>query len=105
VYGNKYNLKVNKMTAHPEFKQDAARLRSTVAAHPLTQKEVAQYVADLMLELRQLSKSVNLVTLQSLIDLVFYEAFATANPIAIPEEELRRLREMEEEGRKAAGTA
>ncbi len=71
----------------------------------LTQREVAQYTADMMLELRQLAKNVELTTIQSLIELVYYEAYATANPVAIPEEELKRLREMESAGRRAAGQA
>jgi hypothetical protein len=69
--------------------------RSAMAKRDLSAREVAQYTADMMLELRQLSKGAGLITLQSLIELVYYEAFATANPVAIPPEEAARMQELE----------
>jgi hypothetical protein len=82
-----------------------SRVRPMRQLGPLTEKEVAQYTADMMLELRQLCKNSNLTTIQTLIELVYYEAFATANPVAIPEEELERLRYIEREGMKSANRA
>ncbi len=75
--------------------------RPSASKRDLTDLEVAHYTADMMLELRILSKNVGLETLQSLIELVYYEAYATANPVAIPEHELEKLRYLEDEGKKS----
>jgi hypothetical protein len=65
--------------------------KGSAAKRELSEREVALYTADMMLELRQLAKGAGLVTLQSLIELVYYEAFATANPVKIPAGEKERL--------------
>ncbi len=61
----------------------------------LSNKEIAQYTADIMLELRQLARNAKLSTLQSLIELCYYEAFAEANQPKIPQGELEHLAELE----------
>ena len=82
------------------------RSKPMSARRDLTEKEVAQYTADIMLELRQLSKNAGLITLQSLIELVYYEAFAAANQVVVPEGELQHLKALEAEGvRLANGVA
>jgi hypothetical protein len=93
------------MTAQPIDLPQGPPQKPGAAKRELSQREVAQYTADMMLELRQLCKNVELATLQALIELVYYEAYATANPVLIPEAELARLREMETEGKKVAGLA
>lgn len=60
----------------------------------LDRKETAQYIADMVLELRNLAKAVEIKSLQDLLELCFYEAFATANKVNIPEGELERLQEL-----------
>lgn len=57
-------------------------------------RETAQYIADMVLELRNMAKSVELATLQGLLEVSFYEAFSAANKVIIPEGEMEKLREL-----------
>ena len=57
-------------------------------------RETAQYIADMVLELRNMAKSLGMKTLQGLLEVSFYEAFSGANKIIIPEGEIERLREL-----------
>jgi hypothetical protein len=57
-------------------------------------RETAQYIADMVLELRNMARSVELKTLQGLLEVSFYEAFSAANKIDIPPEEIEHLREL-----------
>ena len=56
--------------------------------------EMAQYIADMVLELRNLAKAADLLTLQALLEVSFYEAFAVANKVPMPEGEIEHLREL-----------
>ena len=57
-------------------------------------RETAQYIADMVLELRNMAKSAELVTLQGLLEVAFYEAFTVANKVVLPEGEIEKLREL-----------
>ena len=57
-------------------------------------RETAQYIADMVLELRNMAKSVELATLQGLLEVSFYEAFSAANKVIIPDGEMEKLREL-----------
>ncbi|MDE2446576.1 MAG: hypothetical protein KGO94_10375, partial [Alphaproteobacteria bacterium] len=57
-------------------------------------RETAQYVADMVLELRGMAKAYDLQTLQSLLEASFYEAFSVANHVEIPPGEIEKLREL-----------
>jgi hypothetical protein len=57
-------------------------------------KETAQYIADMVLELRNMAKDTDLVALRNLLELCFYEAFSAANKIAMPAGEIEHLREL-----------
>jgi hypothetical protein len=57
-------------------------------------RETAQYISDMMLELRNMAKSAELKTLQGLLEVSFYEAFTVANKVDIPDEEIEHLREL-----------
>jgi hypothetical protein len=61
----------------------------------LSAKEVAQYSADILLELRQLARNSKLETLQSLIEICYYEAFSVVNQPSISAEEMSRLDALE----------
>ena len=61
-------------------------------------RETAQYLADMVLELRNLAKSNNLLTLQGLLEVAFYEASGEANKVHIPPEELEHLRQLSKAG-------
>lgn len=54
-------------------------------------RETAQYIADMVLELRNMAKAADLKTLQGLLEVSFYEAFSAANKIEIPAEEIEKL--------------
>ncbi len=57
-------------------------------------RETAQYIADMVLELRNMAKSLEMKTLQGLLEVSFYEAFSVANKTIIPEGEIEHLREL-----------
>jgi hypothetical protein len=57
-------------------------------------RETAQYIADMVLELRNMAKSTDMKTLQGLLEVSFYEAFSVANKVLIPEGEIEHLREL-----------
>lgn len=60
----------------------------------LDPKETAQYIADMTLELRNMAKAADLKSLKELLELCFYEGFAAANRVPLPEGELDHLREL-----------
>ena len=87
---------INKMTQELQIK-DNSRGRSPTKNNQKMQsnsRETAQYIADMVLELRNMAKAVELFTLQGLLEVTFYEAFSAANQVIIPEGEIERLREL-----------
>ena len=55
--------------------------------------EMAQYIADMLLELRNMAKSANLPTLLGLLELSFCEAFSIANKVEeFPAGEIEKLK-------------
>jgi len=65
--------------------------RSTPAT---TTRQTAQYVSDLVLELRNLAKAEKLTALGELLELAYYEAFMQAHKVELPvgeHEYLQRL--------------
>jgi hypothetical protein len=64
--------------------------------------ESAQYIADMILELRNLAKAAEFNTLQGLLEISYYEAFSAANQIRIPRHEDAFLHELGSDARKAA---
>lgn len=71
---------------HPPNRMSPADLRS---------RETAQYIADMILELRNMAKSEQLGTLQSLLELAYYEAFTAAHKVEIPEGESEYIASLE----------
>jgi hypothetical protein len=57
-------------------------------------RDTAQYIADMILQLRNLAKGSHMSTLQGLLEISYYEAFSAANAIVIPEGEEQRLQDM-----------
>jgi hypothetical protein len=56
--------------------------------------ETAHYIADMILELRNLAKGENMATLQCLLEISYYEAYGIAHAVAIPDGEEKRLDDM-----------
>jgi hypothetical protein len=66
-----------------------------------TPTEVAAYAADLILELRNLSRGAGLKTLQGLLEVAYYEAFTMANPVVLDAEESALLKTLERVSRQS----
>jgi hypothetical protein len=64
-------------------------------------QELAQYIADMLLELRKMAKSAGLNTLLGLLELSFCEAFSIANKVEIPPGEIEKLRRLAQEAGEA----
>jgi hypothetical protein len=58
------------------------------------ERELAQYMADMLLEMRNLAKGAGFSTLLSLLEISYCEAFALANKVEIPEGEAEKLKEL-----------
>lgn len=69
-------------------------LPAKLSAKQVRERELAQYMADMLLEMRNLAKGAGFTTLLSLLEISYCEAFAIANKVEVPEGELQRLREM-----------
>jgi hypothetical protein len=69
-----------------------------VAREPLTpserQHETAEYLAEMILELRNLARSVKLYTVMIPLEYAYYEAFTASNRIAVPEDEIERIKRL-----------
>ena len=63
------------------------------------QRQTAQYMADMILELRNVAKAARLFTVAVPLEYAYYEAFAAANRVEVPEKEAERLREIERAAR------
>jgi hypothetical protein len=58
------------------------------------EREMAQYITDMLLELRNMAKSAGLPTLLGLLELSFCEAFSIANKVKIPDGEIEKLKRL-----------
>ncbi len=59
-------------------------------------REVADYIADMTLQLSRLARSAGLTSVMVPLEFAYYEAFAAANKVEIPPEERRYLKTLEE---------
>jgi hypothetical protein len=65
------------------------------------QQDTAQYVADMILEMRNLAKAARLFTITVPLEYAYYEAFSIANRVVVPPEELERLKQLDKAAREA----
>jgi hypothetical protein len=75
-----------------ENKMNARREGGGVFA--ANQRETGQYIADMILELRNMAKAAKLFKVMVPLEFAYYEAFAVANKVEIPPEELQRLHDL-----------
>lgn len=68
---------------------DAPQIDPTILQH-----DTAQYVADMILELRNMAKAAKLFTVMVPLEYAYYEAFSRANRVSVPPEEVERLRQL-----------
>lgn len=57
-------------------------------------KETAQYLSDMILELRTMAKSAQLYHVMVPLEYAYYEAFSVANRVDVPQEEAARIKEL-----------
>jgi hypothetical protein len=69
------------------------------------QHDTAQYVADMILELRNMAKAAKLFTVMVPLEYAYYEAFSRANRVSVPPEEIERLRQLAEAAKQTESTA
>ncbi len=76
------------------FAQESNGQTSGSAPPTLQQRDTAQYVADMILELRNMSKSQQLFTITVPLEYAYYEAFSVANRVVAPPAEVERLKQL-----------
>jgi hypothetical protein len=64
-------------------------------------RETAQYISDMLLELRHLAKGNAFHALQGLLEISYYEAFNEANKVQVPEGEADLLHALGADARKS----
>ncbi len=64
------------------------------------ERQTALYIADMILELRNLAKGAQMTTLQGLLEISYYEAYGVANRVEVPDNELERLQEIGTDARR-----
>lgn len=90
------------MSAHRDTRNDRNVLGSTTRGDtpdvsvPLERRrrESAQYIADMILELRNMAKSVQLYHVMVPLEYAYYEAFSAANKIEIPDGEVEHIKRL-----------
>jgi hypothetical protein len=60
----------------------------------IRERELAQYIADMLLEMRNMAKSAGLPTLLGLLEITYCEAFSIANKVELPEGEVEKLMQL-----------
>ena len=58
------------------------------------EREMAQYIADMLLEMRNMARSAGFPMLLGLLELSFCEAFSIANRVEIPVGEIEKLKRL-----------
>lgn len=58
------------------------------------QRDTAEYLADMILELRNLARSVQLHTVMVPLEFTYYEAFGFAHRVEVPAAEVERIRDL-----------
>lgn len=58
------------------------------------QRETAEYLCDMILELRNLARSVQLHTVMVPLEFAYYEAFGVAHKVDVPPAEIERIKRL-----------
>lgn len=85
---------MNNKTAPQNGRPSASPNSSAQSRRTPDPRDTANYIADMVLEMRNMAKAAGLTTLLGLLEVTFYEAFSVANRVEIPEAELNRLRNL-----------
>ena len=65
-----------------------------VSGQPGLQRDTAEYLSEMILELRNLARANQLYTVMVPLEFAYYEAFGVANRVDIPKSELERIKEL-----------
>lgn len=65
---------------------------------PYNQRQTAEYLVDIILELRNLARSTKLYTVMVPLEYAYYEAFGIANRVEVPPEEVERIKALSKIG-------
>ena len=80
-------------SSEPEPSGHAAPAKANLG---MSSRDVADYIADMTLQLSSLARSAGLTSVMVPLEFAYYEAFAAANKVEIPPEELRYLKTLED---------
>jgi hypothetical protein len=58
------------------------------------QRDTAEYISEMILELRNLARASQLYTVMVPLEYAYYEAFTVANRVEVPPGEIERIREL-----------
>lgn len=58
------------------------------------QRDTAEYISELILELRNLARAHQLYTVMVPLEYAYYEAFSVANRVEVPPGEIERIKEL-----------
>jgi hypothetical protein len=67
---------------------------TAVTSLPARQRDAAEYIAEMILELRNLARVHQLYTVMVPLEYAYYEAFTVANRVEVPEGEVERIKEL-----------
>lgn len=90
------------MSAHRNTRNDSEEPKvstSSIKSEPgipldRRRREAAQYISDMILELRNMAKSVQLYHVMVPLEYAYYEAFSAANKIEVPEGEIEHIKKL-----------
>lgn len=68
------------------------------SSSPLNQRQTAEYLVDIILELRNLARMSKLYTVMVPLEYAYYEAFGIANRVEVPPEEVERIKTLSKIG-------
>ena len=85
-------MAANKLAADMAASVEQTEVPAVPAPLSGQKRETAQYVADMILELRNMAKAAQLYTITVPLEYAYYEAFSVANRVAVPVAEIERLR-------------
>lgn len=67
---------------------------TVVASLPTRQRDAAEYISEMILELRNLARAHQLYTVMVPLEYAYYEAFSFANRVEVPDGEVERIKEL-----------
>jgi hypothetical protein len=73
---------------------------TATASVPARQRDTAEYISEMILELRNLARAQQLYTIMVPLEYAYYEAFSVANRVAIPDGEVERIKELSKTSQK-----